>query len=230
MTVDQAPRGAVGLERELALLLVADAPRQVRDHLVRRGRLRRLVGAHRVVVDHRVGDLGDPLEVVRGAGRDVAEDDLLRDAAAEQDRHLVDELVARLEVGVLVGKVDDVAERAAARDDRDLVDAVDAGAAQQLAAQRVAGLVVGDDAALALAQGRRGLHAGDDALDGVVEVAARRSPGRRGGRRRSRPRCRCSRGRRPSGRSSAGRRARGRRPRAERLVARVDLEDPRGGR
>src|SRR3954452_14244269 len=169
--LDETPRRAMRLEGELALLLVADAPREVGQRLGVDGRrLRRLAGAHRVVVDHRAGDLGDALQVVRRAGRDLAEDDLLRDAAAEQHRHLVDELVARLQVGVLVGQVDDVAERAAARDDRDLMDAVDA--AEQLAADGVAGLVVGDDAALAVVERGRGLDAGDDALDGVVEVAA----------------------------------------------------------
>src|SRR3954470_16967087 len=169
--LDEAPRRAVRLEGELALLLVADAAGQVGERVgVDRRRLRRLAGAHRVVVDHRAGDLGDALEIVGRAGRDLAEDDLLRDAAAEQHRHLVDELVARLQVGVLVGQVDDVAERAAARDDRDLMDAVDA--AEQLAADGVAGLVVGGDAALAVVERGRGLDAGDDALDGVVEVAA----------------------------------------------------------
>src|SRR4051794_18548049 len=167
--LDETPRGAVRFEGELALLLVADPAREVGQRVVRGRRLRRLVGAHRVVVDHRVGDLGDALEVVRRAGRDGAEDDLLGDAAAEEDGHLVDELVARLQVGVLVGKVDDVAQRPAARDDRDLVHAVDAR--QQLAAQRVPRLVEGDDAALVVVQRGRGLHAGDHALDRVVEVA-----------------------------------------------------------
>src|SRR3954470_20332733 len=170
LALDEPPRGPVRLEGELALLLVADPAGEVRQRVgVRRRRLRRLARAHRVVVDHRVGDLGDALEVVRRAGRDRAEDDLLGYAAAEEDGHLVDELVAGLEVGVLVGQVDDVAQRAAARHDRDLVHAVDAR--QQLAAQRVARLVVGGDAALAGVLRCRGLHAGDDALDGVVEVA-----------------------------------------------------------
>ena len=66
--------------------------------------------------------------------------------AAEEHRHVVDELLARLEVAVLLGQVQRVAQRPAARDDRDLVDRVDAR--QQLGAQRVAGLVEGDDAAL----------------------------------------------------------------------------------
>ena len=84
---------------------------------------------------------------------------------------LVDQLLARLEVAVLVGQVERVAERAAARDDRDLVHAVDAG--QQLGAQRVAGLVEGDDAALVLVERAARLHAGDDALERVVEVGLR---------------------------------------------------------
>ena len=143
---DEVPRAAVRLEGQLALLLVADAAREVRQRLLLERRLRRVAGAHRVLVDHRVGDLLDALQVAGGAGGHRAEDDLLGDAAAEEDRHLVDELVAGLQVGVLVGQVDHVAQRAAARDDRDLVHAVDA--VDQLAAQRVAGLVEGHDAAL----------------------------------------------------------------------------------
>jgi len=64
-----AHAAALGLERQLLLLLVADAPREVRQRLaVDDRRVRRLLtGAHRVVVDHRVGDLGDALQVVGGA-------------------------------------------------------------------------------------------------------------------------------------------------------------------
>ena len=79
-----------------------------------------------------MGDLLDALQVAGGPGGHRAEHDLLGDAATEEDRHLVDELVARLQVGVLVGQVDHVAQRAAARDDGDLVHAVDA--VDQLAA------------------------------------------------------------------------------------------------
>src|SRR4051794_6691104 len=69
VALDERPRGAVGLEGELALLLVANAARQVRQGVrAGRRRLRRLVRAHRVVVDHGVRDLGDALEVVRRTG------------------------------------------------------------------------------------------------------------------------------------------------------------------
>ena len=130
---DQLVGVAVRLERELLLLLVADAPREVGDRLGLDDRARRVrLRAHAVVVDHRVGDLAHALQVVGRAGRDRAEDELLGDAAAEEHGHLVDELLARLEVGVLVGQVHHVAERLAARHDRDLVDAVDGH--QQLAA------------------------------------------------------------------------------------------------
>ncbi len=160
----------MGLEGQVLLLLVADAPRQVGHRLGvddrAAGGLGR--GAHRVLVDHRVRDVGDAAQVVGRTGRDGAEHDLLGDAPAEQDGHLVDELVARLEVGVLVGEVHDVAQRPPAGHDRDLVHAV--GRDQELAAQRVPGLVVGDDAALVVVERRRGLHAGDHALQRVVEV------------------------------------------------------------
>ena len=81
---------------------------------------------------------------------------------------LVDQLGPGLEVAVLLREVQHVAERLAARDDRDLVRAVDAG--QQLGAERVAGLVEGDHAALVLGQRAARLHAGDDALERAVEV------------------------------------------------------------
>ena len=123
-----------------------------------------------------------------GARGDRAEHDLLGGAPAEQHRHVVDQLLARLEVAVLLGEVERVAERPAARDDRDLVHAVDAG--QQLGAQRVAGLVEGDDAALVLVERAARLHAGDDALERGVEVGLREPVAARRARRRSPPRCR----------------------------------------
>ena len=115
--------------------------------------------------------LGHALEVVRGAGRDRAEHDLLGDAAAEQHGHVVEQLLARLQVAVLGGQVERVAERPPARDDRDPVHAVDRR--QQLAAQRVAGLVVGDDALLVRVEHAPRLHAGDHALERGVEVGGR---------------------------------------------------------
>ena len=41
--------------------------------------------AHAPLADHAAGQLGGALEVVAGAGRDLAEHDLFGDAAAEQD-------------------------------------------------------------------------------------------------------------------------------------------------
>ena len=98
----------------------------------------------------------------------AAEDELLGRAAAEQDRQLVHQLRARVEVAVLLREVQRVAERLAARDDRDPVRAV--VARQQLGAQRVAGLVEGDHAPLVLVERAARLHAGHDALERVVEV------------------------------------------------------------
>ena len=64
---------------------------------------------------------GDPLEVVGGAVRDAAEDDLLGRPAGEEDHHQVDELLARVQVAVLARHVERVAERLAAGDDRRLL-------------------------------------------------------------------------------------------------------------
>ena len=112
--------------------------------------------------------LGHALEVVGGARRDRAEHHLLGHAAAEQHRHVVEQLLARLQVAVLGGQVQRVAERAPARHDRDPVHAVDRR--QQLAAQRVPGLVVGDDPLLVLVQHAARLHARDHPLERCVEV------------------------------------------------------------
>ena len=89
---DEVPRAAVRLEGQLALLLVADAAREVRQRLILERRLRRVARAHGVLVDHRVGDLLDALQVAGGPGGHRAEHDLLGDAATEEDRHLVDQL------------------------------------------------------------------------------------------------------------------------------------------
>ncbi len=124
--------------------------------------------AHRVVVDHRVGDVGHALEVIRGAGGDRAEDDLLGHASAEQHGHVVEQLLARLQVAVLGGQVERVAERPAARHDRDAVHAVDRR--QQLAAQRVPGLVEGHHALLVRVEHALGLDPSDHPLQRGVEV------------------------------------------------------------
>ncbi len=54
--------------------------------------------AHAPLADHPAGQIGGALEVVAGAGRDAADGDLLGDAAAEQDRDLILEVLARVVV------------------------------------------------------------------------------------------------------------------------------------
>lgn len=103
-------------------------------------------------MDHRGGDLRHALQIVGGAGRDLAEHELLGDAAAEQHRHLIDQLLARLQIAVLVRQVHHIAECLTARNDRDLVDAL--GRREQLAAEGVTGLVIGDDASLVIVERR----------------------------------------------------------------------------
>ena len=169
---DQLRGAAHRLVGQVLLLLVAQLARAVGDEAALvRDAARGDRGAHRVVVDHRARDLRDAQEVVGGAGGDRAEHDLLRRAAAEQHGHVVDQLLAGLEVAVLLREVERVAQRAPARHDRDLVHAVDAR--QQLGAQRVARLVEGDDAALVVVERAARLHAGHDALERGVEVGVR---------------------------------------------------------
>src|SRR3954471_19077036 len=121
---------------------------------------------------HLLRRLGHLLEVVGGAGGDLAEDDLLRGAAAQGHRHRVGQLGAGGEELVLGRQADRVAERLAAADDRDLVDWV--GVLEQLADDRVADLVVGGDEPLLLAH-HAGflLGAGDHAHDPLLELLHR---------------------------------------------------------
>ena len=51
--------------------------------------------AHAPLADHLARELGRLLDVVAGAGRHVAEDQLFRGAAAEEDRQVVLEELAR---------------------------------------------------------------------------------------------------------------------------------------
>ena len=125
--------------------------------------------AHAVAHDHLLRDRGDLLEVVRGAGRDLVEDELLRGAAAERHRELLHQRGLGRQVAVLARERDRVAERLAAADDRDLVHLV--GVLEVVADDRVAELVVGGDLALLLGeQPRLLLGAGDHAHDPFLEL------------------------------------------------------------
>ena len=129
--------GVVGLGGELAAeeRLTAVVSEHARAEALR----------HAVAHDHLLGRLGDLLEVVGGAGRDLVEDDLLGRATAERHRHRVGELGPGGQELVLGRQRDRVAERLAAADDRNLVDRV--AVRQQMADDRVPELVVGGDRA-----------------------------------------------------------------------------------
>ena len=166
---DQVQRASVGEVGEVLLLVVDRATRRVGERVVVGGHLARGdSGPHPVVDDHRAADAVHLREVVGGPCRDRTEDGGLGRAAAEQHDEIVAQLVLRLQVAVLVGEVERVAERPAAGNDRDLVDLLDRG--QQLRAERVARLVEGDDALLVLVHRPARLHPGDDALECIVEV------------------------------------------------------------
>ena len=140
--------------------LLADLPAEEHELVALPEGERPELVAHAELGDHAPGEVGRLLDVVAGAGGRVAEDQALRDVAAEQARDLVLELGLALEVAVLGGQGHRVAERHAAADDRDLRDRVALG--QDPLDDGVAALVVGDDrllrvrddAALAL-RGRR---------------------------------------------------------------------------
>ena len=86
------------------------------------------------------------LDVVLRAGGDVAEDELLGDAAAERDLDLAQQVGPVVAEAVGLGRRQGDAERDAARDDRDLAHRV--GAGREHPDERMAGLVVGGAAAL----------------------------------------------------------------------------------
>ena len=171
--------GVVGLGGELA------AEERLRVVVAEDARAEAL--AHAVAHDHRLRRRRDLLDVVRRAGRDLAEDDLLGGAAAERHRHRVGELRARREEAVLRRHRDRVAERLAAADDGDLVHRV--GVLEVVADDRVAHLVVRGDPALLLAHDPGLLlRAGDDAHDPLFELVLADLALARAGGRAARPR------------------------------------------
>src|SRR4051794_10881836 len=125
--------------------------------------------AHAEPHHHLLGGGGDLLEVIRRPGRHLAEDDLLRGAAAERHRHRVRQLRARGQELVLGRQRDRVAERLPARDHGDLVHRV--GVLEVVGHDRVPHLVERGDLALLLAH-----HAGlllrtrDHAHDALFEL------------------------------------------------------------
>ena len=135
--------------------------------------------AHPELGDHLLADQVDPVEVVDGARVGLAQHLLLGGAPAEQRHHLVEQLVARLQVAVLLRRVADEAERRTAGDDAEDLRRVEA---EQPPAERVAGLVVGDDPALLRAQAPRLLGADRLAQQRLVEIVAghRRAAGAAG--------------------------------------------------
>jgi hypothetical protein len=117
---------------EVLTLLVANPQRRLREPHVAVGRAPYAGRSHRKLVHHRVRDVGDTLEVVRGAGGDGAEHDLLGDATAEQHRHVIEQLLTSLQIAVLGRQVEGISQGPAAGDDRDPVHPIDRR--QQLAA------------------------------------------------------------------------------------------------
>src|SRR5439155_7288363 len=84
--------------------------------------------AHAVLRDHVTGHVRRAAQVVRRAGRDIAEDDFLGHAAAEQYVEAVEKLGARHEIAILGRLLLRVAECGhPPRDDRDLVYGVGTG-------------------------------------------------------------------------------------------------------
>ena len=165
----QAVGPSVGLLGDRLHLLVTRAAQRLGDgEVIGRDLMGADRGAHRVLVDHRARDFGDPLQVIGCAGGDATECHLLRYPPREQHLHVVDQLLARLQVAILLREVQGVAERLAPGHYRDLLDLVDRG--QELRDQRVPGLVPGDHALLVGCDHLPGLQAGDHAFEGVVEV------------------------------------------------------------
>ena len=124
--------------------------------------------AHAPASDHAAGDRGQLLDVGLGAGREVAEHDLLGDAAAEGDADPPEQVLLVVVELVEVGCREGHAERLAARDDRDLAHRVRAGG--QHADDRVPGLVVGGAPAVVLGHHDLARGAELDLLERLGEV------------------------------------------------------------
>ncbi len=169
--LDHAADLVVDLARDLVRVvgLVAHLAAEERLVLVAAEHARAELLAHPVAHDHRLRRRRDLLEVVRRAGRDLVEDELLCRATAERHREVVHQRRLRGQVAVLGRQRDRQAERLAARDDRDLVDRV--RVLEVVPDERVAHLVVGRDLALLLAE-QPGLllGAGDHAHDPLLEL------------------------------------------------------------
>src|SRR3954468_150907 len=153
--------GVVGLGRELAAQegLAVVVAEDARTELL----------AHAETHDHLLGRRRDLLEVVRRAGGDLAEDDLLGRAAAERHGQVVGELGLGGEELVLLRHRDRVAQGLAAADDRDLVDRI--GVLEEVPDDGVAHLVIGGDQALLVAHDPGLLlRAGDHAHDPLFEL------------------------------------------------------------
>ena len=104
-----------------------------------------------------------------GAGRLVAEHELLGDAPAEPDDERVDDVLALVDVALLERELLGDAERHAGGEDRHLVQRV--GVLEHVRAHRVAALVVRDDLLLFLRQRERlALEAHEHAVARGVEV------------------------------------------------------------
>src|SRR5581483_11748516 len=148
--------GADGAPEEGELLLVAEGDRA--EPL-----------AHAVLLDHRPRQLGGARDVVVGAGANLAEYLGLGGASAERGGEARLELRAGPEPAILLGQEAGCAGGKAAGDDADLVDRV--VVLQVAADQRVAALVVGGDALLALReQAALALRAGEDALERLLQL------------------------------------------------------------
>ena len=125
--------------------------------------------AHAELRDHATRDLGRAVDVVVRARRRIVEHQFFGSAATQEHGHLVLELATRAQEAILGGQHQRVPERATTRDDRDLVHRV--LGRERVGDERVAGFVVGDDAALALGDhARPALGAGDDAFDCRFEL------------------------------------------------------------
>src|SRR6266540_1411552 len=167
--LDQPYGLEVGTVRESRLLVVAKPLGLLRERVV--------VGAHRPrgsevghapLEHHRASDLRCLLEIAGGTVGDAAEDDLLGSAPRQRDLHHVHELFFRGHVAILGGEVERVPEGGSTGDDRHLLHRCDL--AHQVGHERVAGFVVGENAALLLGQHLPLLEPRDDPLEGAVEV------------------------------------------------------------
>src|SRR4051812_1350855 len=140
--VHQAPHLFVDRDRGLlaVVALLRDLASEEHELLLGPERQGTQALAHAPLADHAAGDVGGAADVVRGAGRELVQHDLLRRATSHEVRQHPQPVLAGEGMALVIGQIGGETQGPATRDDRDLVNAV--APRLEMRHERVARLVV----------------------------------------------------------------------------------------